>query len=274
MRIPGLFFLFVSLILLVRCSADESSDTGSETALTATTYTFERLSPGCQGDSTNCASFSVRYPMLTQNGDSAVLKRINQAIQNEAKQALWVGEPGQDVTGISLDEMSAQFFTDYQQVQQESARHPMPWVVEAEGELVFQSEQLINVAMRSYQFTGGAHPNSYTAFLNFDRKTGQPLQWEDILIDSTAFVNLAEQQFRRARQIGSNTSLDQAGFFWGGSFHPPANFSLEENGLRLFYNNYEIAPYALGPTDFVIEYHQLSDVIKPRFIAEAEQNRE
>lgn len=273
MRIPYLI-LPVLCYLLLHCSSDQETEEAAEPQLKITTYTFERYSPSCKGDSSLCASFSVSYPMLTQGDDPQVVQQINQAVQHEAKRALWVGDPDQDVSGRSLDDISAQFFTDYQRVQEETDMQPMPWAVEAVGELIYQSETIITVAMSSYQFTGGAHPNTYTAFLNFDRQTGQLLKWPDILVDSTAFAHLAEQQFRKARQIGSNTALDKAGFFWGGAFHPPSNFSLEENGLRLFYNNYEIAPYALGPTDFVITYSQLSDVVKPKFIAQADSTRD
>jgi len=274
MRVYALIVILFVLGLFTQCSLKKESTVDAPKQVQVVKYSFERFSPSCQGDSTDCASFRVNYPILKEYEHSPAQDRINEAIRNEAKQALGVGEPDQDVAAISLEEMSMQFFSDYQQMKQETDIRPMAWAVEVDGKLIYQSDEIITVAMNSYQFTGGAHPNMHTALLNFDRQTGEQLEWPDILIDSTAFIHLAEQQFRKARQIGSNMALDKAGFFWGGSFHPPANFSLQENGLRLFYNNYEIAPYALGPTDFTINYSHLGDVVKPRFIEQTEQEQE
>jgi hypothetical protein len=54
--------------------------------------------------------------------------------------------------------------------------------------------------------------------------------------------------------------LTTEGFFWDGSFKLSENFAVEKEGLRFYYNAYEVAPYAVDPTDLVIPRSELRKV--------------
>lgn len=269
MRQTGLWLIGFWLVGLMGCSADTEKTVSPEDDQSAyVMYTFERFSDGCASDSSLCASFTAHYPVL--RGESPAITAINQIIRDRVKESMGAIDPDMDWSQISLEQLCSQFFADYERLLREQDFDPMPWTLETKGTVIYQNDQWLTVALRSYQFTGGAHSNTYTALLNFDRETGRELYWDDVLQDSLGFVQLAEDQFRQARNIGSNVTLDQAGFFWGEDFQPPVNFALTQTGLRLFYNNYEIAPYVLGPTDFVVPYHELTQVLQPRYLLASE----
>jgi Protein of unknown function (DUF3298) len=42
----------------------------------------------------------------------------------------------------------------------------------------------------------------------------------------------------------------------------PKNFELQEEGIYFWYNPFEAAAYALGPTDFTISYSELGKLVK------------
>jgi len=44
------------------------------------------------------------------------------------------------------------------------------------------------------------------------------------------------------------------------------NFAVTKEGLKFYYNNYEIAPYASGPTEILITYSELNDLISKNSI--------
>jgi Protein of unknown function (DUF3298) len=98
--------------------------------------------------------------------------------------------------------------------------------------------------------------------LNFNLKTGKSLIWKDFITDQKALEILAEKEFKKARELPLNANLMEEGFFWEGAFTLPKNFELQEEGIYFWYNPFEAAAYALGPTDFTISYSELGKLVK------------
>jgi len=259
--------LFCFLLLIgVGCTSDPSPVDPAPPETAYTMYTFERETPSCSTDSSRCAVFKASFPLLrSEIAGPNIANTINAALRREVVHASGLANPEEGPSVQTLEDQCTRFFNDYQEYLHFSEMSAMPWSMETMGRVIYQSPEIWNVALENYQFTGGAHPNTHTVFLNFDLDSGQLLDWSDVLTDSLGFVHLAEAAFREVWDISDEVNLDEAGFFWGESFHPPANFSLEEEGLRLYYNTYEIAPYALGPTDFILPYEQLNRVLKPEY---------
>jgi hypothetical protein len=72
---------------------------------------------------------------------------------------------------------------------------------------------------------------------------------------------VVEKEFKVARGLPESTILQDEGFFMEGDFYLPSSFGFNEEGLYLFYNAYEAAAYALGPTELTIPYDQLNGLI-------------
>lgn len=259
--------LYCFLLLIgVGCSSEAESSDPELPEAAYTMYTFERKSPSCATDSSRCAVFKAEFPILrSEIAGPNTANTINATVRREVVYASGLANPEEGPSVQSLEDQCTRFFNDYQEYLSFAEMSTMPWSMETMGKVIHQSPEIWNVALENYQFTGGAHPNTHTVFLNFDLDSGQLLDWADVLADSLGFVHLAEAAFREVWDIADDANLDEAGFFWGESFHPPANFSLEEKGLRLYYNTYEIAPYALGPTDYILPYDQLQEVLKPEY---------
>jgi hypothetical protein len=59
-------------------------------------------------------------------------------------------------------------------------------------------------------------------------------------------------------------SLKHAGYeFPHDAFALNDNFSIGANGITFFYNPYEIASYADGPTELLMTYREINELIKP-----------
>ena len=74
---------------------------------------------------------------------------------------------------------------------------------------------------------------------------------------------IAEQEFRKMKELKENEDLDEAGFWFDDNkFNINNNFALSEGGLTFYYNNYEITAYAYGPTELIIPLVKVSQLIK------------
>lgn len=217
---------------------------------------FVRYSETCQGDSTRCAVFKAQYPSY-DSAESTVRDRINQSILTNLLQTLSDSESNQSA---SLQAIAEEFFQDYREFA--VGGFAMPWELACHSKILYANDKLFSVAMDSYRFMGGAHPNSYRAIFNFDLQNGTLLQIEDIVLDLKAFRQAAEQAFRIVQGIEETVSFQQAGFFMR-EFQASTQFALTEKGLLLYYNTYEIAPYAAGPTEVLIPYEELQGILNP-----------
>jgi hypothetical protein len=122
---------------------------------------------------------------------------------------------------------------------------------------------VVQVAFHAY--TGGAHNMAKVAFLNFDAATGKRLGLGAVIAkaDLAEATRAAERAFRAARDLAPDADLNAAGFtFPGGAFALASEFAITTAGLRLHYDAYDIAPYALGETDFVMPWDDLAEVVR------------
>ena len=72
-----------------------------------------------------------------------------------------------------------------------------------------------------------------------------------------------ERAFRLARELKETDDLAVAGFFESaaGRFALNENFAPTVDGLAFHYDAYEIAAYAAGPTDLLIPWEEIADLI-------------
>jgi hypothetical protein len=76
-------------------------------------------------------------------------------------------------------------------------------------------------------------------------------------------TKIAEQIFRKVKEIPDTASLNENYFeFPDDTFQLNKNYGFKKEGIVFYYNNYEIAPYAAGPTDVVIAYEHLKEWLK------------
>lgn len=219
---------------------------------------FVRYSESCQEDSTRCAVFKAQYPSY-DSAESTIRDKINQSILSNLLKTI------SDTEGVvpnSLQEIAQEFFQDYEEFA--VGGFAMPWELQCYSKILYSSNNLFIVAMDSYRFMGGAHPNSYRSIFNFDLQNGTLLQIEDIILDIEGFRAAAERQFREDQGLEETVSFQEAGFFME-EFKASTEFALTEYGLLLYYNTYEIAPYAAGATEIMIPYEKLGGILHPDF---------
>ena len=111
-------------------------------------------------------------------------------------------------------------------------------------------------------FTGGAHPNHFITTINYDT-----LNNKFINIDSLINLNknILNDLSKESRNILSSDKKFQINYnkdmMYEGTLPNKENFKnfvLTENGLKILFNYYQIAPYYYGETIINIEYEKLN----------------
>ena len=212
----------------------------------------------CETENQPCFEIMVNYPQF-QGSDTDSVTTINRFIGEKVIQSIsgYDFSENDESKKEDLDHIVQEIFIDFNQFLQDvpktAANH---WTIELNGGKSSETETIITVFLSEYSYLGGAHPNSYQTYLNFNKETGEVMQLEDIVTDKIALLKIAEKRFREVYEIAPNQPLSEAGLF-DNKLTLPENFAVTQEGLLFFYNTYEIAPYAAGPYQFTIPWEQL-----------------
>ncbi|MCI0919936.1 DUF3298 and DUF4163 domain-containing protein [Sphingobacterium rhinopitheci] len=140
------------------------------------------------------------------------------------------------------------------------------WFKDVNSQVILNTPMLISLATQVNEYSGGAHGQHYTLYANFDLHRNQTIILEDILQKDKLkeLTAIAEKHFRKQENIYEKESLSKDFFFEDGIFTLNDNFGFTKNSLIIYYNEYEIRPYADGPTILEIPYKDLKDVFNIR----------
>lgn len=203
------------------------------------------------------ASIVINYPKAV--GTKTVAEKINQHIEHViANEMNMADTPEND---ISVIEAVSQFDKEYKTFKNDFQDSSQKWQVKVDGEVIYESAEVIFVSLQSYIDTGGAHGNTRVTYLNFNPETGALLDQNDIIKDPTKFKKIAEKAFKEQTKPKDDDETIED-FFFGEDFQLPSNIGFTKEGLVLLYNNYEIASYAQGTTEVVLPYNQIKDLLK------------
>lgn len=243
------WYLF-GLMSLAACSSWQR-----EEAVAAYTFDTFRVESeqGCAADTMACAFFEVTYP---------VFDRLPESVQKQVRSAINDIITGEEAT---IDAAGKKFVDDFEQFNAEMPEYGIGWYYKAGVNVLTYTDSLLSMQVESEAFTGGAHGAHLVRYVNVDPKSGAPYELEDFL--KVGYEDhlraVAEEAFRKARDIAPDVSFEEAGFsFPDNRFALTDNFGFKPEGIVFFYNDYEVAAYAVGPTEILIPYEELAGWIK------------
>jgi len=218
---------------------------------------FERQSKIC--DSTGCAKIVLEYPVIK----AAFSGTVNDTLENYIQAALLDNYSEPRIK--TLDEMAEKFFKDYEESRKDFPDYSTSWEINNNISVIYNENSMVSFQSEFYHYTGGAHGNSGIYFSNFNSQTGEQLELAHLLIPGyeNELNKTAKKIFRNIRELKSEDNFEEAGFwFEGNKFALNENFGIKTDGLVFFFNSYEIAPYAMGPTEIRIPYKEIKNLVK------------
>jgi len=247
-------------------STHTSLSTAKAEAWTVKPINQEWQTRNCNREGQPCLEVIVNYPQF-KGDNNAITKIINQVIKQQVINVLgnyrFSENPNPKLP--DLETVVQELFLDFNQQIEPNSVLANHWMIEINGKQASATPRTVTMSISEYSYLGGAHPNSRQTYLNFNKKTGQLIQIEDFIANKELLLNLAEQKFREAYNLTPAQDLTAAGLFEN-QLVLPQNFAITQEGLRLFYNTYEIGPYAAGTYEVNLPWTRLEDVLKENSI--------
>lgn len=244
---------------LVSCS-EKPSRTEKERADSLILYEMRekvKSVSGCKPDSGSCTYIRLAYPRF-EGAASPLADSLNQLIA----QTFHASRVNETV----LDSIADQFLKEYQtHLDNFQGKEISSWNVDIGLRVIRLNKKWICLEEASFGYTGGAHDFGTSQYHTLDISTGRHLRLGDFF-DSTGLqklTRLGEKYFCMARGIKDNQTWEEAGFtFENDQFYLPDNFCFQEDGLRFIFNSYEIGPYVMGATEFLVPAHEIVPFMK------------
>ena len=240
-----IFFVFVTLF------------SGCKNELTFSEKIYEKkTSLPCKQ---TCPEVVVKIPFAENL--PIVADSINKKIFSVVKEIVYFGEKQSLMT--DYDGVLNAFIKSYEELQKENPNDVFGWEAKIDGNVKYQTDSILNIQLKHYSFTGGAHGYQGMRSLIFNPNNGKIIKNKSLFTDEKAFKSYVEKQFRLKFKIPDNESINATGFmFEDEKFQLPMNYFFVENGLLLYYNTYECASYAQGPVEILFTFEELKPYLK------------
>ena len=211
---------------------------------------------GCKPQGANCTKVKLSYPVLS-GGAKEGRDKLNAEIRSFAFRNI------DDSVAKDAEAWAAAFFTEYKQF---GKQLPAPWDESNDIQVIANSDRIFSLSISIEGYTGGAHPNTRVDYRSYDPKNGRRYQLGDWLKKGyeAALQTAGEKAFRQARGLPAEGDLNDFGFTFDQGFQLNDNYAATPEGLVFYFNPYEIASYADGPTELTIPYSELKDWVLPK----------
>ena len=132
------------------------------------------------------------------------------------------------------------------------------WESELTVTAVRAAERVLCLMQTEYTWLGGAHPYTYITGITYDTKTGEELSLEDIAADYDGIYDyvctkLPEENDPDMFFEGYEDTV-KAMFYGENADYSSIRWFLTDEGVTIWFNQYDIAPYAAGPVSVEIPF--------------------
>jgi hypothetical protein len=207
------------------------------------------------------AQIAISYPYFKKFIKSSVKDSLNKSIQ-----AILLLDQSGTIAYKNIPERMNNFIEEYKTYADDMKVDGLPsfemkWNCEVRIGVLMNTNNLLSLSYFESNFTGGAHANATTRYLNFDLRTGKQIELKDVLKANT-LAEIQTKIYPTAEQLFYKHT-DALGIpreeilFPNGNFYLPTDFALTPEGLLFAYNPYEIAAYATGVIELLIPYSEV-----------------
>lgn len=194
-----------------------------------------KVMPKLISEKTEVLTSDIKIPVLKSLKDEKMQSEINKAFENRA-----------------LD-LKNQMMKDGKEALEDAKKYGYknrPYNLSIDYNISYNERDIISITSTYYQYTGGAHGTTLTETLNINTRTGEKIELKDFFKQGVDYKKVITEEVKK-QMTGDN------------KFYPNAaaelkmvsddqSFYIEEGNIIIYYQPYEIAPYAAGICEFKI----------------------
>jgi hypothetical protein len=217
-------------------------------------YTLVETYNNCETGDEGCAYARAVFPQFSTQDAAFLNPLILAAVAHPELRP-------EAVESASADTISARFkrfLTGYATFKEDFPDDAQVWFKDISVAPNRPFSGWVTLALTLVEHEGGAHPNEKTVFLNYELSNQRLISLQEVMVPGfeNALNEKLEAAFRADKKLAPTDSLKKAGLFEE-TWKLPSQFVLTHQGIRFYYNRYEIGPRAIGPIDILLDWQAL-----------------
>lgn len=204
----------------------------------------------------------LSLPMGAAAGENGIMKDMTISRRTpKVDIEIHYPEPGQERINADILAWAIQLADSFESDYAEEALPRMPYELKASYSLTRPSSKALSVIWEVSSYTGGAHGNLDLVTSSYLTETGDPLALYDVFEDlDTALQLMSAYSYRQLSEtlgamrneemLRNGTTPDADNF---------ASIALTPEGVRVFFQPYQVAPWAAGLQKVDIPLEELLD---------------
>lgn len=142
-----------------------------------------------------------------------------------------------------------------------------PEIHNVEFDVMRKDSEFLSLYLMYYSYTGGAHGMHYDLAYNFDMATGNRIELKDLFKEDADYVAVLNREVQTQIDLIQKEFIEKNGGEWAPymgfeTIAEDQHFYLTNDALVVFFDLYEIAPYASGIPTFEIPFTNIEDSLK------------
>ena len=166
-------------------------------------------------------------------------------------------------------ELSNQYYEDMGNLEGDNQPSWYWYQLNKSNEILFEDESILSYSVEHYYYEGGAHGSLSAMYYTIDLNNLTTITEESIFKPNFHHF-LTERiihNLMKKYEVNAPEELLNEGFFDINDIAPNNNFWIDNVGVHYIFNQYEIAPYSMGPIEVTVPYQEIQSIIIPESIA-------
>lgn len=205
-------------------------------------------------------------------------------------QSIELKDSGYDALKAALEDANAEakklteegFKENLEMAKQHQEEMPeMAYSIENSVQMKRADDTVFSYTRTDYSFFGGAHPNTYITGYQFDSQTGEALTLQDVAADYDGVYEYVTDTLNRYSDEDGFTFFDGyedtvKTMFYGAeedskvsemenALLSSVNWFMTESGIVVFFNQYDLAPYAMGQITVEIPFSAENGLLQAEY---------
>lgn len=252
--------IFIATLVLTACQNQSKTPA---TAVIVSHLRFDKTDgTDCDKPDTlrfNCLQINLIWPKI-ESGSEPLRKNVAAWSNSYLVGILAPASTDSTAAATTVEAAAQTFIQDHKTFSSEAVESPIgQWTAESKDTTLLNDGKYLTLEIEGFTYAGGAHGSPTAAVATFETETGRQLTWDDLVTDKAALKTLAEKKYRAVMADVFNDGFDFDEVF---KFELPVNFGLVQDGIYFHYLHYEVGPYAIGNTKFVLPFSELGSLLK------------
>jgi len=128
------------------------------------------------------------------------------------------------------------------------------------------TDSILSLKMRYYNYSGGAHGFYDDIAYNIDIRSGKFLELSDLFLEQSNYKDILNNEIKSQIKSLESENKENLGIYQFNTIKENQKYYFNGNNIVLYFDLYDIAPYAAGIPEFTINSDILMPIVKKEYV--------